>query len=142
MWTQIRTAAVAAALLAGTAALGYAQSTLDPRGAAGSSTTNRLGPSTPSPATGGGGALGAGDTRSGNWSGTTPSTGANPHRRDGYGAGSPGNYGTRGGATGSMPGTGTGASGFRAGSGAAAGGSATGTGPSGGAGAGAVGGGR
>jgi hypothetical protein len=78
MWKQFGAAAIVMAFLAGAAPVAYAQSTLDPRGATtGSSTTNRLGPSTRAAVTGGNGTLGAGDLPGGNWSGTAGSTGSN-----------------------------------------------------------------
>lgn len=55
MWAQIRMAAIAAAFVAGTATVAYAQgsTTQDPGTMApGNLTTDRLGPSTGSPATG------------------------------------------------------------------------------------------
>jgi len=122
MWTQIRAAAIVTAFLAGTAVAAHAQTTLDSRGTtAGSSTTNRLGPSTPSPVTGGNGTLGAGDMSNGNWSGNAPSTGDNPAGTMGYGK-SPSSVG--------------------AGSSAGPAGSATGNGPTGAGGTSAIGGGR
>jgi hypothetical protein len=85
MWVQIRIAAIGAAFLAGTAAVAYGQDgmTQNPGSIApGNLPTERLGPGSASPATGGYGTLGAGDTAAGNWTGTNSGiggwTGANP----------------------------------------------------------------
>lgn len=77
MRTRIRMAAIATALLAGTAGAAYAQSSMTQdsgRMAPGNLTLDRLGPSNGSP-TGINGRSGAGDLPNGNWSGITlPST--------------------------------------------------------------------
>jgi hypothetical protein len=128
MWTQLRTAALATALLAGTVAVAHAQGsvTQDPgRITPGNLSTDRLGPSSGSPGTANG-ALGAGDTPNGNWSGTAPNPGRGAvGTMPGYGAGSNGMGSTGGGSTGAGSGSG-----------------ATGNGPSGAGGTGAIGGGR
>ena len=73
MWVQIRITAIGAAFLAGTAAVAYGQDgmTQNPGPIApGNLPTDRLGSGSASPATGGYGTLGAGDTAAGNWTGT------------------------------------------------------------------------
>ena len=93
MRIRISMAAFAITLLAGTASVAYAQGSMtqDPgKMSPGNLTTNGLGPSAGTPATGGNGTLGAGDTN-GNWSGA------------GYGSGTTLLHGTPGSSTGTGP---------------------------------------
>ena len=73
MWMKIRTAAIVALISSGTATVAFAQGSItqDPgRMAPGNLTIEHLGPSTGSPAVGGGGPE-AGAMPNGNWSGTS-----------------------------------------------------------------------
>jgi len=73
MWMKIRTAAIVALISSGTATVAFAQGSMtqDPgRMAPGNLTIDHLGPSTGSPAVGGGGPE-AGAMPNGNWSGTS-----------------------------------------------------------------------
>jgi hypothetical protein len=82
---ETRIIAIAAALFAGTAAVAYAQGSMtrDPGNMTpGNLPTDRLGPDSDLPATGGYGALGAGDPAAGNWTGTN--SGVNRRQTGGY----------------------------------------------------------
>jgi hypothetical protein len=83
---QIKIAAITAALLAGTAAVAYAQVSMTQTqgnvAPGDSGQLNRLNPNSGSPATGGYGTLGAGDPAVGNWTGTNP--GINRKQTGGY----------------------------------------------------------
>src|SRR5258707_9812973 len=95
MWVQIRITAIGAAFLAGTAAVAYGQDgmTQNPGPIApGNLPTDRLGPGSASPATGGYGTLGAGDTAAGNWTGTN--SGVDRRQTGGYPGYGPGYSGS------------------------------------------------
>ena len=135
MWTQLRAAAIGAAICIGFAGVAGAQGagTRDPGTITpGNLSTQRLGPNTGSPAAGANG--GVGDLRNGNWSGTTYGD------RTTVFHGTPG--GTAGAGTGTAPeyGTSTGGSNTATGAGSASG--ATRSGPSGPGATTAIGGGR
>jgi hypothetical protein len=95
MWVQIRITAIGAAFLAGTAAVAYGQDgmTQNPGPIApGNLPTDRPGPGSASPATGGYGTLGAGDTAAGNWTGTN--SGVDRRQTGGYPGYGPGYSGS------------------------------------------------
>ena len=75
MWTHIGKAAIAAAFLAGATAAAYGQDSMTPYPAKtvpGKSRSNQVGTGTGGTASGGNGALGAGDAAKGGWTGTNP----------------------------------------------------------------------
>jgi hypothetical protein len=106
MWTRIRWAAIAAAFLVGATAAAYAQDGMTPypgNTAPGTSRSDQAGTGTGGTARGGNGALGAGDAKNGDWTGTNPGFNRGPAGvYSGYGPGSiggrvaPGGNGTLG----------------------------------------------
>ena len=90
---QIGLAAIAAAFFAGAAAPAYAQDNPTPypaKTAPGKSRSDPLGPSTGGVPSGGNGTLGAGDAKSGDWTGTNPGVNRGPAGAvSGYGLGYP-----------------------------------------------------
>jgi hypothetical protein len=95
MSLQIRIIAMAAALLAGTVAIAYAQGSMTQAPgnmAPGNLRTDRLDPNASPTATGGYGTLGAGDTPVGNWTGTN--SGVNRKQTGGYPVYGPGYSGS------------------------------------------------
>ena len=85
MWMKIISPAIIVAFLTGTAAVAYAQDTTTERKsttALGIYPTDRPEPGSPSPGTGGYGALGGGDIAVGNWTGAN--SGVNRSQTRGY----------------------------------------------------------
>ena len=81
MWTRIGIAAIVAAFLVGAVAAAYAQDSMTPypgKTAPGTSRSDQAGPGTGGTARGGYGTLGAGDAKSGDWTGTNPGLNRGP----------------------------------------------------------------
>src|SRR5947207_3339908 len=94
MCMNIKVTAIAAAFLAGAAAAAYAQDSMTPysgKTAPGKSRSDQTRPGTGGTASGGNGALGAGDAAKGDWTGTKPGLNRGPAGAySGYGAGNTG----------------------------------------------------
>ena len=93
MWTNIKMVAIAAAFLAGATAAAYAQDSptqYPGKTPPGKSRSDRAGPSPGATTSGGNGTLGAGDAKSGGWTGTNPGVNRGPAGGfSGYGPGYP-----------------------------------------------------